>query len=221
MATTKKETGTTTPKTTTTSTKKVASDLEKELATLRAQIDMLIKEKEAVTTTAPIKEESKKDEYIHPNKKIKVISLTYGTLTLWCSTRGMTSFKGFGDTAVMTYSQLFDYMNTCRNAAKNGYFFIADPEVVEEFGLTEDYKKILSYDKILEVINGSDIDTKALELFSGIPEPLKESITNYVADLVYNKSLTDLNKIDIISNRLGVNIIQKVEEMKTIQTREA
>ena len=220
MATTKKETGTTT-KTSTQPTEKKAEktvDYEAEIAALRAQIDLLIKQQGvAKQETVP----TKKDDYINPNKKIKVISLTYGHLGMWCPSRGMTSFNGFGDTAVMTYAQLFDYMNTCRNAAKQGYFFIADPEVVEEFGLTEDYQHILSYDKIMEVINTSSVDSQSLELFAGIPEPLKESITNYVADLVYNKSLTDLNKIEVISNRLGVNIMKKVEEMKSIQSREA
>lgn len=222
MATTNKNTETSTK--TTTTKPKADVTYEKEIAALKEQIELLkglVQEATSKNTQPVVETKSVKDDVINPNKKVKVVSLTYGCLSLWCPARGMTTFKGFGDVAVMTFGQLFDYMGTCRNAAKNGYFFIADADVVEEFGLTEDYKKILSYETIMNVINGSSVDSTSLEIFGGIPEAQKDSITRYVAELVYNRSLTDLNKIDMISNKLGANIMQKVEEMRSIEAKQA
>lgn len=185
----------------------------KKIAELEAQIEKLsiMLQQMNVQNSSPIvsKEE---DRDISPNKKTKITSLTYGYFSLYAPNRGFLKFPNYGSAHTITYAQLIDYVNACRTAAENGNFYIHNQDMVEDLGLAEIYEAILN-DKVIDKILYSN-DIEFVDILSNTTESQKNSICALVCQKVYNKEMTDMGKIDEISKAIGVDILNKVNEMK-------
>ena len=197
-----------------TSTSKVSegnNEKIRELEAIIAQLSETIKTMQtANNSTSVLKVEEEKD--INPNKKTKITSLTYGYFSLYAPNRGFLKFPNYGSTHTITYAQLIDYVNACRTATENGNFYIHNQDMVEDLGLSEIYETLLS-DKIIDKILFSNApDFK--DILSKTTEAQKNNICAILCQKVYDKEITDMGKIDEISQIIGVDIIRKVNEMK-------
>lgn len=161
-------------------------------------------------------------ETVRPlTRKTKVTSLNYGELSLYAPTRGFVRFSKFGETLTLSYEQLCDYVNNCRTAAEEGRFYISDQQMVDELDLTEHYKKIINVDVINAILSGELSEDKYDGILGAVTQAQKESISNIFIDKVYKREFVDLNKIDKLSKVLGIDIIKKVDEIKTVESAQA
>ena len=144
---------------------------------------------------------------------IKVVCLCPMTLNL--STLGggkgkVKTFSGFGKVKRILYSDLVQIMDSHENFLNEGFFYIANKDVIRRHGLDEIYERILSKEKIDEILSGNI----ALDILVGTTNKQKE----FISDLVIKKLLSgeeiDLNLVHRISDISGVKILEKVEEAK-------
>lgn len=189
---------------------------EKEIESLKKQLETLM----ATLSTKPIEkveiEKVEEEAYIeiNPNKKTKITSLCYGTLTLYADNRGFLVFNHYGDTKTITYAQLCDYINSCRNAAERGLFYIHNQEMVEDLGLASFYTNIIHPDMVEKIKKNGIEEYK--DFLNTISDESKEVLGKIFAEEVFNKKMTDLNLIDKIGRCIGIDIMEKVDEMKEI-----
>ena len=185
----------------------------KKIEELEAQIAQLtqLMQKMNMQATSPVSD-TEEDKDINPNKKTKVTSLTYGYFSLYAPNRGFLKFPNYGSTHTITYAQLIDYVNACRTATENGNFYIHNQDMVEDLGLAEIYEAILN-DKVIDKILYSN-DIEFSDILSNTTQAQKNSICALVCQKVYNKEMTDMSKIDEISKAIGIDILNKVNEMK-------
>jgi len=147
---------------------------------------------------------------------IKVICLCPMPLNLSTLGRGKGRiFKfstGYGEVKYILYSDLVMVMEEHPNFLNEGYFFIADRRVVRKHGLNDIYDKILSKQKIDEIISGDK--SVALDILRGASAKQKE----FVCDLIIGKLIAnqpiDLNLVHRVSDIAGIRILEKVEEAK-------
>lgn len=189
---------------------KALSEAEKRIADLEAMVQQLL----SAQKTAP-RQETKEEEQtleINPNKKTKITSLCYGRLSLYCPQRGFLNFDKFGDTRILTYAQLVDYVNSCRKSAEQGLFYIHNKDMVEDLSLSESYKNIINESVLNDIFASDSADVQ--EVLSNVSKTQKQTIADLAAQKVYNKELTDIIKISKISEAVGVNILDKVKGME-------
>lgn len=209
MPTNTTKTNSTEKKTTTPKTSNSEAIRIKELEDMIKKLSNTIKEMQC-GSIGNISDNEEKD--ISPNKKTKLTSLTYGYFSLYAPNRGFLKFPKYGSSHTVTYAQLIDYVNACRTSTENGNFYIHNQDMVEDLGLSEVYETLLS-DKIIDKILYSE-DLEVLDILSNASNVQKNNICNLVCQKVYDKELTDMNKIDEISKALEVDILKKVSEMK-------
>ena len=147
---------------------------------------------------------------------IKVICLCPMPLNLSTLGRGKGKvFKfstGYGEVKRILYGDLVMVMEEHPNFLNEGYFFIADRRVVRKHGLDDIYDKILSKQKIDEIISGDK--NVALDILRGASPKQQE----FVCDLIIGKLISEqpiyLNLVHRVSDIAGIRILEKVEEAK-------
>ena len=151
----------------------------------------------------PIAHKSKKQEVettdIAPNEYIKVISLCSNVLNLSTKPYGrgkVFSFKKFGDSKKMLYSELLDVIETSPHFLEAGYFFIMDYRVINSLNYTEMYEKILTKEQMERIFENSE---DALKLFETANEKQQENIVKFFIDKIYEGQKVDFNLISNIS----------------------
>lgn len=187
---------------------------EKEIEELKKQLDSVLQALQANTLTVE-KNDVTEEKDINPRKKVKVTSLTFGTLSLYAPNRDFLTFKHYGQTHSITYAQLCDYVNAGRTAAENGLYYIHNSDMVEDLDLTESYKKVINPSIVEDIINGNLVDFDGI--LSSLSADTKDTLGEVFATKIYGGELTDLNKVDSISRALNIDLMKKVEEMKTIE----
>lgn len=192
---------------------KVESQSEKRIAELEALVKQLL-DNQTQSSNISTADNTDEEIIINPNKKTKITSLTFGTLTLYCTSRGFLRFSDFGVTHTLTYAQLCDYINNCRNAAQEGNFYIHNQQMVEDLGLSEHYEKIISNSIVNNIIKSENLDYE--DILSKVTETQRKNLGEIFTDKTYNQELTDIRKIDKISKSLNIDIMKKIEEMKQV-----
>lgn len=147
------------------------------------------------------------DEYI------PVMSLLPYTLVLSTQAmgRGITKrFEKFGEIKKILYKDLVDMMEVSQNFMKSGFYYILDQRVIRAHGLDEYYDKILTKEKIEEIMQS---DAKSgLELYkSANPAQQKVIVGLLIEKLVENPNSVDMNLVDSISREADVNISERVQ----------
>lgn len=184
------------------------------------ELQKKIEELTAMVQSVQNKSESKKvdvEEYKEPdpNKQIRIISLYFGELNLSTEPYGkgkLLSFSKYGETKTILYSTLIDIVNNNRKFAESGIFYILDKDATYYLGLSENYKNLLSKDIIDKIYDYSP--SEITDLISNATEDQKYAIIQSIVNKLYNGKKIDLNKCDVIGKCCGVNISEKVEEMK-------
>ena len=189
-----------------TTNKTTESKDSKKIAELEAQIKVLTELIKNSNVQSNTNEDYKE---ISPNRKTKVTSLTYGLLALYAPNRTHLRFEHFGQTLTLTYAQLCDYVNNCRSTAEAGAFYIHNEEMVEELELAP-------FPRIVEnIINGELVNYQ--EILGGLNNSQKETLGAVFADKIYKGEFADLNKIDQITRALDIDLLKKVEEMRSVE----
>lgn len=156
-----------------------------------------------------------------PNK-VKVISLVPNQYNLSTQENGQGktfSFPKFGHVVTMRTSELEDVLSIekYRTQAEKGFIYICDPLVVEELGLTDDYKTIIDEKSMSHVIKLSD--DSAVDMFCSLDTDMQDSIANNIAESVANNKPIDRNRMFEIKRRTGIDIEKMAENLKDVKAK--
>jgi hypothetical protein len=144
---------------------------------------------------------------------IKVMSLLGWRLNLCTRERGQGKvyrFDNLYQVKRIIYSDLVDIIEVNAEFLKNGYFIILNPKVVRIHGLDEAYNKLLTKEKIEQILEGS---SETVALYTSANDKQKSVIIDLVVSkLIQYPNSIDLNIIDKLSRASGVKIMEKVED---------
>lgn len=180
------------------------------MAQIEAQNKMMQELQEKVNSK---QSNSTNDSFI--SKKVKVINLLHCNLNLSTEQDGqgkVYSFEKYGDIRMIKFDDLNDIISNYPNATENGYFYIANKDVVDYYELTEEYKNIYTkemIDKIVKLENDSDVD-----LFLGMSKELQNSTKIAIANRINANERMDYNNLKRIKDECGIDIIAVAEELK-------
>ncbi len=149
-----------------------------------------------------------------PNK-VKVVSLIENQLNLPVPNSNKNySFAKFGHTNIVRLQDLEEIMGNARfrEQAEKGFFYICDSAVVEELGLTEEYKNINDeYSmRLVRELKGDD----CVDLFCGLDKKIQESLATRVAEDMADGKSFDLNVVDAIYRKTDIDIKKMSDDIK-------
>lgn len=221
MARPKKETIETTNNETNSEVKTVSEDVEstkavkdnkderlaiqaEQIANLQAQLEVLMKAQANTQATVIEAPRAKR-------KMIKIISLVSGTLVLQGS-RVITLDKQF-DSVTVTDNEARLIISNMPNSARDGIFYIADADFVEENNLEDAYLTILD-DKQLKTLlskNAKDV----LEIYQNAPDAQKRIIDDMIKDGRLMGTQIDANILMEIGKINGMDYLgmEKIEDV--------
>lgn len=197
--------------------------LEKENAEIKQQLKELLEVLKATKddTKEELKEVKKVEEYSDipeepaPNKMIRVLSLCRGSLNLSEDEtgRGKVKFSKYGEIKPILYSSLINIVNYNRKFAEKGLFYILDKASVYYLGLNNAYNHLVTNDVLDNICEYNDIDIE--KIIDSTESSQIDTMVKNLIDRIYAGESVDLNKVKIISNKTGVDILSKVNEMKS------
>jgi hypothetical protein len=109
-----------------------------------------------------------------------------------------------------------DIIEVHYNFLESGYFYILDPRVIRQHGLNETYSKILTKEKIEEILNTNS--EQSVSLYESANERQQETILQLLTNrILENPDSINLNVIDSISRISGIDILKRVSEIRDFQ----
>lgn len=212
MASTTKKTSTTTNKNNNTVSKEEYNAL---LNQFKEMQEMFAK----VTANSQSQPVQNITQYIGDNNKdVTVTSLTVGQLNL--STEGygageVYTFENIGEEQAIPLEDLKKIIKNNKSFVEGGNFFINDDEVVKNQKLTNVYKKLLSYNEMLDLFNK---DRSAFEkIFSGMTDNQKETLKRIIFEkLNENEKSVDMNIVQVINEDMDIDIMDEFRNQKKL-----
>lgn len=190
--------------------------LRNQVAQLSKQLELMLNKQEPIIHSDD--NEAGSDITISGDDYIKVISLSPMYLTLSTQARGrgkLFNFEKFGDVKRILYRDLVDIMENHRNFLEQGMFYILNSKVIRRHGLDDTYSKILTKEKIEDILKGNLSD--AVNLFKTVLPRQQEFIClMLINDIVAGKEI-DLNFVDRISRIVGYDLTDRANEIKEMQ----
>lgn len=150
-----------------------------------------------------------------PNKMVRIISLCRGSLNLAKDERGLDKLKftKYGEIKPVLYSTLINIVNNNRGFAERGLFYILDKASVYYLGLSNVYDKLVDNTVLDNICNYPVIDIE--KIIEGMEKSQVEVMVKNLSDRMYNGENFDLNKINAVSRASGIDILQRVNNMKS------
>ena len=152
------------------------------------------------------------------NKDVTVTSLTVGQLNL--STEGygqgeIYTFEHIGEEQSIPLEDLKKIIKNNKSFVEGGNFFINDDDVVKSQKLTNIYKKLLSYDEMLDLFNK---DRSGFEkVFTNMTANQKETLKRIIFEkLNENEKSVDMNIVQVINDNLGIDIMDDFRNQKKL-----
>ena len=190
------------------SAKKV-KELEKTIEELNAMVKLLMKQG-ATTSTAT------------GDRDVVFISLCNHILNLSTEPYGggtVYTFSEFGEEQAIPFSDARKIVKNNKKFIKGGKCYIADDELVAAEHLTNDYKKILSKESLLELL--STERNKFRSIFDSLTSEQKEIFKDIVMEkLSTNQDSVDMNIVQYINNSLNVDILEDIKYGKELLKNE-
>ncbi len=163
---------------------------------------------------------------IHADDRIRIMSLCPHYLTLTTETKGkgkQYNFAKFGEIHVILYADLLEIIRNNRHFVEDGYFYIMSQRCIIASGLEDIYERVLTKEKILEIIDCTSVDT-SIELFKTANNNQRDLIVEMLINKTIEGESIDLNFLDRISRIYDkdksedVHIRQRIEDMKKQQS---
>lgn len=166
------------------------------------------------------------------SRRIKVVSCVHCWLNLTTEENGKGTkfeFPKFGYQHNIRYDVLEKCVHNHRACAERGDFYICDPEAVADLGLGDCYQNLYNADEINDIIhfkNGEvDVDKiVGMAVYDSYREEYTDTTTRdnaiqTIAENIANGETYDLNLIDSLSKKTGVDINKIVEQIKAIANK--
>lgn len=187
---------------------------ELSIAQLKAQIAELKDKLNNAKEDAPQKSQ---EDVLTPSTYIKVISLIPDILVLSTLPYGqgkIKKFTHFGEMKKIVYSDLVEIMDSNMRFLESGFFYILNPTLIREHGLTALYENILSK-KSIDIVLKLDSD-EAVTLFSEANDRQKLILVELLIDKLLVEKNVNLNFLDKISRAYGKDIKSIADNKKHI-----
>jgi len=153
---------------------------------------------------------------IRPDTYVKVMSLCPYPLNLSTKFGGkgkLFAFSSFGATKRIMYSDLIEILENHERFLKEGFFIILNRAVVRKNGLDEVHSKILTKEKIEQILDGKN-SSETVSLFKSCNRTQQDFIIQMLVDRMIGGQEVDLNLIDKLSRASGIKIQEKYETTK-------
>lgn len=148
-------------------------------------------------------------------KKVKLINLMNNELNISTDPDGrgrVFSFLKYGDSKTIGYDHLVNCFASYPYTFEHGLVYIADKEIVEDFGLTDEYEKIYTKDMIDRIMYLRD--TSDVDLFLGMEENLQKSVSIKIAELINYNEKIDYNYIRRIKEESDIDLEEIANRLK-------
>lgn len=183
------------------------AEMEKTIKSLTDMVQLLMSQGVGVSATNN-----------NPDRDINFISLCNHTLNLSTEPYGqgtVYTFTEFGEEQPIPYSDARRIIKSNKKFIKGGKCYIADDEIIDIEHLTSDYKKILTKEALLSLLEKNRTDF--IKLFDSLTDMQK----NIFKDIVLNKLRRDKNSVDMnivqyINEKLNINLLEDVNYDKEL-----
>lgn len=184
-----------------TSAKRV-KELEKTVADLTAMVQSLL-----------MKDMAANNSVNNVDRDVIFISLCNHILNLSTEPNGagtVYTFTSFGEEQPIPYSDARRIIRSNKSFIRGGKCYIADDDIIKAEHLTNDYKKILNKDELLDLLS---VDrTKFKEIFDTMTDFQKEIFRDVVVEKLYkDKNSVDMNIVQYINESLGIDILKNLD----------
>lgn len=179
------------------------SDFEafmKELKELKAKVDT-----QAVTQSQTTGNDR---FYNYLEVEVPVVSMCQGELNLATQGKGqgtIYTFNNFGQIMDIPYGDLKDIVQHNQRFANEGYFYIADEEVVKKLRKTSEYNKMLE-PEVIENIFSYDA-SKIVDLYKLAPRGQKETIVEMIKNKRVQGVDIDANVLIRLGELTGIDFV--------------
>lgn len=205
------EKSTTTKKTATTN---VDNDIQEQLKALQEQLAKLQAENEV------LKSESKgtsnniiEEDELTSDTDITVISQVVGTLTLSTEGNGIGTvynFEQFGEAQDIPFGDLRDIVKNKPNFAKEGVYYICNPQAVKKLRLNHQYENIIDKNTFANLFN---MDAKTVvSLYQSAPRLQQEQIIGLIEEKIEKKQDVDGNILIQIGKLCGKDFLAMIND---------
>ena len=165
----------------TTKTTKAVDDTQEQIKALQEQLAQLMAENQALKQkdVAQVEEE----EEITADTDIMVISQTVGSLAISTEGNGIGTvyrFEKFGDVQDIPFGDLRDIVKNKPKFAKEGAYFICNPQAVKKLRLGNQYKNLID-DKTFLNLFDKDADT-IVALYKSAPSMQQKQIVGLIEE---------------------------------------
>lgn len=176
-------------------------------------------DKEALLAKIAELENEKTKTKVQLDEYVPVMSLLPYKLILSTKENGTGDtkrFTKFGEIKNIMYKDLVEIMEVQRSFLEAGYFYILNPDVIRQHGLDEVYSKILTKEKIEEILNTNS--ESCIDLYNSTNEEQQKIIVELFIDRIKsNPESVNLNTVDRISRISKTDILKRAEESKTLE----
>ena len=191
---------------TTTKTKAV-DDTQEQIKALQEQLAQLMAENKALKEKEV---EVSEDEEITADTDIMVISQTVGSLAISTEGNGIGTvyrFEKFGDVQDIPFGDLRDIVKNKPKFAKEGAYFICNPQAVKKLRLGNDYKNLIDDSTFLNLFD-KDADT-IVALYKSAPSMQQKQIVGLIKDRLEKGIEVDGNVLVKIGQLCGKDFLVK------------
>lgn len=184
-------------------------ELLKKFEELQKQLTELKAENNALKDNTQV-EDNDNTEELTSDTDITVISQTIGKLVLSTEGNGIGTvyrFEEFGEVQDIPFGDLKDIVKNKPRFAKEGAYFICNPQAVKKLRLGNQYKNLID-DKTF--INLFDKDAKTIvALYESAPKMQQEQVVSLIQDRLDNGLEVDGNVLIKIGQLCGRDFITK------------
>lgn len=146
--------------------------------------------------------------YNYLEVEVPVVSMCQGELNLATLGRGqgnIYTFTNFGQIIDIPFGDLKDIVQHNQRFANEGYFYIADEEVVKKLRKTSEYNKMLPPD-VIENIFKNDAN-KIIDLYNMAPRGQKETIVEMIKNKRTQGIEVDANILVKLGELTGIDFV--------------
>jgi hypothetical protein len=198
------------------------NDIRKQLEDSKKRIEELEKQKNVAPSSTDKSDDAITDDFdrydIRQDDYIKVVSLTPYELNLSTDGRGtkigLFTFRYFGDSKRILYSDLNKILNNYKHFLDDGLFYIADNRVIRRHGYNDLYSRILDQKTIEKIVDGGLPIEDVASVYKSASQSQQIIVIRLLMDKMNRGEEVDYNLIDKLSRISGVKIQEKYEEEK-------
>lgn len=196
------------PKKSETATTKAVDNTQEQLKLLQEQLAKLMAENEALKAKETTKAVEEDEEELTADTDITVISQTVGKLVISTEGNGVGTvyrFEQFGEVQDIPFGDLRDIVKNKPRFAKEGAYYICNPQAVKKLRLGAQYKNLIDEKTFTNLF---ELDSKAIiNLYESAPKMQQEQIVSLIEDRLAHNLDVDGNVLIKIGQLCGKDFL--------------